>query len=188
MPCQILPPTVTPSWPSPAPPAPPKLLIGAAGRAVTAPTTFTLAAAPRPMQRSSTSTAKPPASSAASKAGASIRAVASGIDAMQPWRRLDWTLHEWVDYAWKLHHTPRHSQQVYDACTRHIQRLPGDQVAVKLDRATLLSLRSLMVESHQTRFGRPSCGRRAKHWTTPVWMDVNNQLARLNRISRRNTP
>lgn len=107
---------------------------------------------------------------------------------MQPWRRTEWSLADWIAYAWKLNNTPRHSRQVYDACTRHVQRFPVDLVSVELDRETLQSLRALMAESHTNRFGRPSRGYRAAHWTTPVWMAVNNQLARLDSATRRNSP
>ncbi len=106
---------------------------------------------------------------------------------MQPWRRTDWTLVEWIDRAWRLERTPRHSRQVYDACARHIQRLPTDQVAVELDSEVLRSLRSLILTGHPNRFGRPSRGYRSDDWTTPALMAVNNQIARLDRIGRRNS-
>lgn len=107
---------------------------------------------------------------------------------MQPWRRIDWTLADWLDHAWKLSHMPRHSRQVYDACTRHIQRFPAHLVGIECDRDTLRSLRALITSSHPNRFGRPSRGHRAGDWTTPVWMAVNNQLARLERKPLRNAP
>lgn len=81
----------------------------------------------------------------------------------------------------------RCSRQHYDACNRHVLRLPCHSVAVELDRAVLLSLRQLMLDGHPNRFGRPGRGFRAEDWTTRALMDVNNQLARLDRIERRNT-
>lgn len=79
------------------------------------------------------------------------------------------------------------AQQHYDACKRHVQRFPCHSVAVELDRAVLLSLRQLILGGHPNRFGRPGRGYRAGDWTTRALMDVNNQLARLDRIEHRNT-
>lgn len=107
---------------------------------------------------------------------------------MQPWRRTDWTLEDWTRHAWYLEHLPRCSQRHYDACTRHVQKFPGDLVAVEPDRALLRSLRDLMRQGHPNRFGRPSRGYRAGHWTTPALVDVQNQLARLDRFAGRNAP
>lgn len=106
---------------------------------------------------------------------------------VQPWRRLEWTLPDWIEHAWKLERTLRCSRQHYDACNRHVLRFPGQLVAVELDKAILLSLRQLILDGHPNRFGRPGRGFRAEDWTTRALMDVNNQLARLDRIERRNT-
>lgn len=103
---------------------------------------------------------------------------------MQPWRRTDWTLPDWIAQAWTLEHNPRHSRQIDAACTRHVARFPCELVTVELDTATLLSLRTLL--HHSRRFGRPHRGTRAGHWTTAAIMDANNQLARLDRIKGRN--
>lgn len=103
---------------------------------------------------------------------------------MQPWRRTDWTLPDWITRAWTLEHNPRHSRQMNAACARHIARFPRELVAVELDAATLLSLRALL--QYSRRFGRPHRGNRGDHWTTVAIMDANNQLARLDRIKGRN--
>ena len=103
---------------------------------------------------------------------------------MQPWRRIDWTLTDWIARAWSLEHNPRHSRQMNEACARHIARFPRELVGIELDTAMLLSLRTLLHRSR--RFGRPHRGNRADHWTTRAIMDTNNQLARLDRIEGRN--
>lgn len=103
---------------------------------------------------------------------------------MQPWRRINWTLHDWIAQAWVLEHNPRHSRQMNAACARHIARFPHELVGVELDTDTLLSLRALL--HHSRRFGRPHRGWRAAHWSTAAIMEVHNQLARLHRIKGRN--
>lgn len=103
---------------------------------------------------------------------------------MQPWRRTDWTLPDWTAQAWRLERNPRLSRQHYAACARHIERFPGELVAVELDTDALLSRRALL--HHSRRFSRPHRGNRAGHWATAGIMDVNNQLARLDHIERRN--
>ena len=104
---------------------------------------------------------------------------------MQPWRGTDWTLPEWIAQAWSLEHNPRHSRQINAACARHVERFPGELVAVELDTA-VLSLHALL--RHSRRFGRPRRGYRAGHWTTAAIMGANNQLRRLDRIRGRNAP
>lgn len=103
---------------------------------------------------------------------------------MQPWRRTDWTLPDWTAQAWTREHNLRHSRQMNAACARHMERFPHDLVRIELDAATLLSLRALLHQSR--RFGRPHRGNRAGHWTTAAIRNVNNQLARLDCIERRN--
>ncbi|MEW5425223.1 hypothetical protein [Amorphus sp. 3PC139-8] len=104
-----------------------------------------------------------------------------------PWNRTDWSLDEWIAYAWEIERR-RCGRPRDEACTRHVQRFPGHLVSVEIDRATLVALKDLLVRSHPGLFGRPSRGGRANHWTTSVFVDANNQLAKLGRIRGRNTP
>lgn len=104
-----------------------------------------------------------------------------------PWRRLDWSLADWIVYAREIE-ARRCGRPRNEACTRHVQRFPLDLVAVELDRDTLVALRHLLLNSHSGLFGRPSRGFRAADWTTPVLVAVNNQISRLDRIRGRNAP
>lgn len=105
----------------------------------------------------------------------------------KPWNRLAWSLAEWIDYAGQIEGR-RCGRPRYDACTRHVQRFPGELVAVELDARTLERLAHLIRHSHPSMFGRPNRGARGNHWTTPVFMAAQNQLARLRRIQGRNAP
>lgn len=105
---------------------------------------------------------------------------------VMPWHRTDWTVEDWIDYAWQIDRR-RCGRPRVEAARRHIARFPADRLRVEIDRNVLDALLNMILNCHPNTFGRPSRGYRAGHWTTPVVMDANNQLFKLNRIGQSNS-
>lgn len=103
---------------------------------------------------------------------------------MQPHRRTDWTLADWIVQARAIERR-RSSRHRYAAAARHIERFPLADVAIELDLAVLEALRALLCDAASL-FGRPHRGWRGGHWSTPAIVAANNQAARLERICGRN--
>ncbi|WP_424753243.1 hypothetical protein [Methylobacterium sp.] len=103
---------------------------------------------------------------------------------MQPHRRTDWTLTDWIAQARAIERR-RSSRHRYAAAERHIARFPLADVAIELGLVVLEALRALLCDAASL-FGRPNRGWRGAHWSTPVIVAANNQVARLERIRGRN--
>lgn len=105
---------------------------------------------------------------------------------MQPWRRTDWTIDDWVDHACVISRR-RHGAPRTEAGKRHVSVFPHAAVPVEIDRATLERLREFILNDRTQMFSRPMRGFREGHWTTQVLVDIHNQLAKLDQITGRNS-
>lgn len=102
----------------------------------------------------------------------------------QPWRRLSWTLPDWILYAHEID-ARRVGAPRAAAAARHISRFPAADVSHELDRAVLRALVALIC-ARVGLFSRAGRGWRADCWTTAPLVDAKNQLAKLDRINGRN--
>lgn len=102
------------------------------------------------------------------------------------WRRAIWTPGDWLIYARTIDGrrcgAPRNA-----AVRRHVSVFPLELISFELEGDVLGGLRELL-SSPVSQFGRPARGCRARHWTTPALMEINNRIMRMDAVRKRNAP